>query len=103
MNTQLQWYAVYVKSRNEKKVAERFEARGLACYCPLHTVTRQWSDRRKKVREPLFKSYVFVQSNTSTRLTVLQTPGVVGFVNWLGRPAVIRNSEIDAIRIFLED
>ena len=103
MDQHLRWYAVYVKSRNEKKVAERLERKGFSVFCPLQTVTKQWSDRKKKVQEPLFKSYVFLKCDASTRLSALQTPGIVGFVNWLGKPAVIREEEIEAIKLFLEE
>lgn len=97
------WYALYVRPRTEKKVAERLSQRGLQPYCPVQTVLRQWSDRKKKVSEPLFKSYVFVRCDAHTRLEVLQTPGVMAFVHWLGRPAVIRDEEIEAIKVFLEE
>lgn len=99
----MQWHAVYVKSRTEKKVAGRLERKGFEVYCPLQTVLKQWSDRKKKVQEPLFRSYVFLKCNAASPLEVLQTPGVVGLVKWLGKPAMIRQEEIDAIRLFLEE
>lgn len=102
METSLNWYVVYTKSRNEKKVAKRLQDAAFEIYCPLVTTVRQWSDRKKKVTEPLFKSYVFVRSNESQRLGVLQTPGVVNFVFWLGKPAIVRQEEIEAIRSFMD-
>jgi transcription antitermination factor NusG len=57
----LHWSAIYTRSRNEKKVAERLNASGIKVYCPTQTTLKQWSDRKKKVTEPIFKSYVFVQ------------------------------------------
>ncbi len=33
---------------------------------------------------------------------MLNTTGVVGFVNWLNKPAEIRSEEIDAVREFLQ-
>lgn len=105
MKTQLDkyWHALYVKSRSEKKVAERLASKGLEVYCPLQLVIRQWTDRRKKVLEPLFRSYVFVRLSESDRLNALQTYGVVGFVKWLGQPALIQPGEIAAIREFLQE
>ncbi len=64
---------------------------------------RQWSDRVKKVEEPLFKSYVFVQVSEKERAEVRNTPGVLNFVYWLGKPAVIKDYEIDQIRRFLNE
>ncbi len=55
------WFAFYTKPRWEKKVAGLLSARGIINYCPLNKVVRQWSDRKKVVLEPVFKSYVFVK------------------------------------------
>jgi transcription antitermination factor NusG len=95
------WYAIYTTSRWEKKVHARLSDAGLESYCPLNTVTRKWSDRIKKVEEPLFKSYVFVRIADGEKQSVLSTPGVVNFVYWLGKPAIIRDHEINEIRRFL--
>ena len=59
----LRWFALYTRHRFEKKVAARLEDKGIESFLPLHTVLRQWSDRRKKVEEPLFNCYVFVHIN----------------------------------------
>lgn len=93
--------AVYCRPRTEKKVAERLAGRGVEVYCPLQTTMRQWSDRKKKVQVPVFPSYVFVHVAEADRLTVLQDPGVMNFVYWLGKPAVIRDGEIKAVQDFL--
>jgi transcriptional antiterminator RfaH len=96
------WMAVYTKPRSEKKVAERLEKAGIEVYCPLQTVIKQWSDRKKKVKIPVFPSYVFVHVGESERLTVLSDAGVMNFVFWLGKPAVIREEEIEVIKEYLE-
>jgi transcription antitermination factor NusG len=100
----MSWYALYTKSRNEKKLAERLEAKGFEVYAPTQTVYKQWSDRKKKVSEILFKSYVFAKFDLEKdKITVLQTAGAVAVVNWLGKPAAIRDQEINAIRDFLNE
>lgn len=76
---------------------------GTESYCPLNKVRRQWSDRIKIVEEPLFKSYVFVKITEADRTSVRMTPGVINFVYWQGKPAVIREKEIIAIRKFLDE
>src|SRR6476620_283455 len=103
MNTQSQWYAVYTKPRWEKKVAGLFEKRGIEHYCPLNKVVKQWSDRKKTVLEPLFKSYVFVHVAESKRWELLNIPGIINYVTWLGKPARIKESEIATIRKFLKE
>ena len=97
------WYAVYTKPRWEKKVADLLARKGVEHYCPLNRVVRQWADRKKTVEEPLFKSYVFIRSTVAELLKVKQTDGVVNLVYWLGKPAVIRDEEIDTIKRFLAD
>ena len=66
-----QWHALYVRSRSEKKVLSQLEEMGIEAYLPLVTKVKQWSDRRKKIEEPLFKSYVFVHSNAKEYLPIL--------------------------------
>ena len=92
------WYVIYTQPRNEKKVTERLENIGIAAYCPLVTQVRQWSDRKKKVQVPLINSYVFVNVNEKDREKVFEINGVVRFLFWLGKPAVVRDEEIIALR-----
>lgn len=101
MNAKKHWYAVYTHPRWEKKVHKLLTEAGIESYCPLNTTIRKWSDRLKKVEEPLFKSYVFVHLLTSELQAVRNTPGVVNFVYWLHKPAIIRDQEIEDIKRFL--
>jgi transcription antitermination factor NusG len=97
------WYAVYTKSRCEKKVAHLLSQKGIEHYCPLNKIQRQWSDRKKIVFEPLFTSYVFVKIHLEEQLTIRKTNGILNFVYWLSKPAVIKNEEIEIIRQFLNE
>ncbi|MBC7874287.1 MAG: UpxY family transcription antiterminator [Ferruginibacter sp.] len=97
------WLAVYTRPRWEKKVNQLLIEKGLESYCPLNKVRRKWSDRVKVVEEPLFKSYVFVKVNEKDRSTVRMTNGAINFVYWNGKPAVIKEKEIIAIRRFLDE
>jgi transcription antitermination factor NusG len=72
-------------------------------YCPLNKVRRKWSDRIRTVEEPLFKSYVFVKITDEEQTKVRMTHGVVNFVYWLGKPAAVKNAEIEVIRKFLNE
>lgn len=103
MNENYKWYAVYTRPRWEKKVAETLTRKNVECYCPINKVVRQWSDRKKIVHEPLFNSYVFVRVPEMEASCLKQTHGVINLVYWLGKPAVIRDVEIDIIKRFLND
>jgi len=97
------WYAVYTRHRWEKKVYQLLQDSGIESYCPLNKVERKWSDRLKVVEEPLFKSYVFVRVSEDQKLPVRMTNGVVNFVYWLGRPAAVKDREIEVIKRFLNE
>ncbi len=79
------------------------QEKGTESYCPLNKIRRKWSDRVKVIEEPLFKSYVFVKISDEERTQVRMTPGIVNFVYWNGKPAVIKEKEIATIRRFLDD
>ena len=97
----MNWYVVYTKPKWEKKVAEQLIQKGIECYCPLITKVRQWSDRKKKIEVPLFNSYVFVRLAEADRNLVFQSSGAVRYLFWLGKPAIVRDEEINAIKKWL--
>ena len=97
------WYAIYTRPRWEKKVYALMVGRGMEVYCPLNRVRKKWSDRMKWVEEPLFKSYLFVKVAEEEMPQVRTVDGVVNFVYWLGKPALVRDKEIESIRKFLSD
>ena len=94
----MNWYVLYVQSRKEKKVAEMLQEMKVQVYCPHIKEIRQWSDRKKTIESPLFKSYVFVRLQDRERQLVFGVPGVVRYLFWLGKPAVVRDEEIQAIK-----
>jgi transcription antitermination factor NusG len=102
-NNTKKWLALYTRPRWEKKVHALLEEKGIESYCPLNKVRRQWSDRVKVVEEPLFKSYVFVRVDEGERTAVRLTSGAINFIYWNGKPAHIREKEIDTIRKFLDE
>ena len=97
------WHAVYTKPRWEKKVNAMFLTRGITSYCPLNKVRKKWSDRTKMVEEPLFKSYVFVHVNEEEQSKVRLVNGVLNYVYWNGKPAVVKDHEIDTIKKFMNE
>lgn len=98
-----EWYALYTKPRSEKKVAERMDKKGWEIYCPLKTEIKQWSDRKKKVEVPYFPSYIFLNLDSYEKRyrEVLLDPALLNFVFWQGKPATIRDEEMELIKDFL--
>ena len=103
LGDKLNWYAVYTKPRWEKKVAKLLDEKGIENYCPLNKVVKQWSDRKKVVMEPIFKSYVFVRVEDKDKFELKNISGILNFVYWLGKPAIVRDQDIDIIRKFLNE
>jgi len=97
------WYVLYTNPRHEKKVSEQLTKKGIETYCPVYTTLVQWSDRKKKVEKPLFNSYVFVRLEDHEREKVFIVPGIVRYLYWLGKPAIIKEKEIEQIKIFLNE
>ena len=98
----MNWYAIYTKSRCEKKVHTTLLQNGIESYCPTTIVKKQWTDRVKKIEQPLFSSYLFVKITIDQQQQIRETAGVVNFVYWLGKPAQIKAVEIEAIKNFVE-
>jgi len=97
------WHVIYTKPRWEKKVYNLLIINNLEAYCPLNRVRKKWSDRIKWVEEPLFKSYVFVRVAENELPSVRMVSGVVNFVYWLSKPAIVKDKEIEIIQKFLND
>lgn len=97
------WFAIYTKPRWEKKVNTKLLNKGIESWCPVQKLQRQWSDRKKIIEDPLFKSYVFVHISEEEKIKVLTTEGVIQFIYFLKKPAIIRNEEIELIRSYLLD
>ena len=96
-----QWYVLYTKARSEKKTALMLEKYGIEVYCPIIKEVRQWSDRKKTVEVPLFNSYIFVHLAPKERELVYAAPGVVRYLFWLNRPAIVKDQEIDTLKSWL--
>jgi transcription antitermination factor NusG len=95
----LRWYALRTRSRLEKSVAEILESQSTEHFLPLQRCRHTWKDGvHIDVELPLFPCYLFVRISNFDRLELLQTPGVVGFVETCGRPRVIPDEEVALLR-----
>lgn len=96
------WYALYTRSRQEKKVYQELTKQSIDAYLPLETKIKQWSDRKKKVEEPMIRSYVFVKSSEKEYYDILNTVGAVRYVTFEGKAAAIPEWQIEAMRRMLD-
>lgn len=99
----MNWFAVYTNPRAEKKAYAELISKGIDAYLPLLKTLKQWSDRKKWVEEPLFRSYIFINIPQSSYYDVLNTPGIVRYVTFEGKAVPIPPRQIDAIRYFLAE
>lgn len=97
--TSANWYLLYTNPRSEKRVAEELNHRGYHVFLPLQKTLKQWSDRKKWVEEPLFKSYVFIEIQLEKHYyDVLNVPGIVKFVNFEKSPVIVDFREIEFVK-----
>lgn len=95
------WYLLYTKPRYEKKADAELQLLGFETYLPLNRTLKQWSDRKKWVEEPLFKSYIFINTSISYYYDILNVNGIVKFVNFEKLPVVVSEKDISFIRKML--
>lgn len=100
-SNQYNWYAVYIRSRAEKKAHMELQQRGIETFLPLHRKLRQWSDRKKWVELPLISGYLFVRVSRFEYDQVLQSAYVVSYVRFEGIAAIIPDEQIEYLKLML--
>jgi len=96
-STELRWFAAYVRSRHESRVAQRLTAIGVEHFLPQYKAERKWSDRSVELMLPLFPGYIFVRTQMEKRLAVLETPGVIYLVG-AREPEPLEDEEIKQLK-----
>ncbi|HXC94882.1 MAG TPA: UpxY family transcription antiterminator [Edaphobacter sp.] len=103
-DSSLGWYALHIRSRHEKRVAERLISQDTETFLPLHRSRHTWKNGvHVDVDLPLFPCYLFARAAIHDRIRLLQHPGVLGFAACSARPTVISNEEISILRAATED
>jgi transcription antitermination factor NusG len=95
------WFALYTKPRSEFKAAEQIGENGISYFLPTITKIKQWSDRKKKITEPLLHGYIFVFADEKERIISLEQQSIVRCVFDAGRPAKIPQWQIDNLKTML--
>ena len=94
----MSWYVLKTRPNLEIKIAESLNSIGINAYCPAFCFIKQYSDRKKKVNKPLLPSYVLVKIEESLRVKVFSVPGVLSYLFSMGRPAVVREDEVEILK-----
>ncbi len=97
-NSNHNWYVLYTKPKAEKSAETSLQKKGFETYLPCISTIRQWSDRKKKVIEPMFKSYLFVRTSAQLLYQTLQDDFIVYAIKFNNTPAIVREEEIDVIK-----
>lgn len=96
------WFALYTKPKQEFKASLQLESKEIEYYLPTLSSIRQWSDRKKKILEPLFRGYIFIHTNEKERLLALQQSSIVKTISFNGKPSSIPDWEIENVKKLLE-
>lgn len=99
----MNWFVLSVKRSQEKKVADTLEKMNIEVFNPMIKEVKCWSDRQKTVETPLFKSYVFVNMPEKYRGLVFGVPGVKRYLFLDGKPAIVRNEEVNIIKKWIRE
>jgi transcription antitermination factor NusG len=102
--TRLNWYALHIRSRHEKRVAERIASQSFEIFLPVHRSRRTWKNGvHAQVDQPLFPCYLFARASIYDRVRLLQLPGVLGFAASSARPTIIADEDIAVLRTATDD
>ena len=92
------WFVLYTKPKQELRVVDELSKIGINSYCPTVKMIKQYSDRKKKIEKPLIPSYIMVYIEESKRKLVFSIPGIVRYLFWLGKPAIVHENEINIMK-----
>jgi transcription antitermination factor NusG len=101
MEPSLEWFALRVKPRTERMVADALGGKGYEQFLPMHRERRRWSDRVTTIEAPLFPGYVFCRFDVQYRLPILKTPGVMHVVGVGRAPHPLDDHEVESLRVLV--
>ena len=97
------WFVLRTKPRQEKKAASYLSDNGFEVYIPLRQTIKIWSDRKKKVEEPIIPSYIFIHISEKERQSIFPAIGITNYMYWLKKPVVIRDKEMEQMQRWFDD
>ncbi len=91
----LNWYALHIRSRHEKRVSERLASQSMETFLPLHRSRNTWKNGvHADVDLPLFPCYLFARASTQDRFRLLAGSCVLGSPPSSAKPTIIPDEEI---------
>ena len=98
----MSWYVLRTRPRSEKKAEEQLLSMGISAYCPTRSEIKQWSDRKKTIDIPVLPSMILVNIEDKDINRVFESHAVIRYMFWLGKRAIVRQSEIDILKKYLD-
>ena len=98
----MNWYVLHTKQRAEKKAEEQLLSLGIKAYCPTLNEIRLWCDRKKRIQVPVLPRMVLVNIEDKDINRVFESPLVIRYMFWLGKRAVVRQSEVEILKKYLK-
>jgi transcription antitermination factor NusG len=93
-----QWFALVVKPRFDKAVAQALESKGYETIVPVYKKHHRYGNRSKDFEVPLFPGYVCCRFDVQARLPVLTTPGVIRVLGVRNMPVPLSEVEINSLQ-----
>lgn len=99
------WYAVHVRSNQEKNTADFVRGRGGEVFLPTYCLQSKRRDRKVQLIKPLFSGYLFVRMDlhSEKRVDVLKAPGTVRIVGFGQEPVPVPDPVIEHLKILVGD
>jgi transcription antitermination factor NusG len=92
------WFAVYTHPHRVKKVISILTRKGIRNYFPENNIVGSNTKGKKVCKEGLFNSFIFIYISEVEMSLIRQISGVVNFMYWLSKPAIIQQEEIEAVK-----
>jgi transcription antitermination factor NusG len=91
------WYVIAVRARREAHISGILEQMGYEPYLPSYVAVKKYSDRVKKIEQPLFPGYLFIRLDIRYRLPILKLTDVIRFLGDERGPTPVVEAEIEAV------
>jgi transcription antitermination factor NusG len=93
-----QWFALAVKPRFDKSVAQALEMKGYDTLLPVYKKHHMYGTRSRESELPLFPGYVCCHFDVQTRLPILTTPGVIQVLGAGNIPIPLSDVEVNSLQ-----